>query len=252
MGHLDKPTDTSSLLPRSPRNRLLAALPASDMEHLRSRLHLVPLRLGQVLQEPQQQAEHAFFIELGIASLQIGTAPGDLTEVGVVGRMGMIGTWIVLGRMRSPLRGVVHVPGEALQIRAAHLRTAMLRSPALRRILLSYTQSLMVQTSQLVLCNAQHPIDGRVARWLLLARDRLDSDDVRITHDLLSRVLGVRRASVTEAVGRLVEAGAVLGDRGLITIRDRPRLERLACSCYEIIRSEYDRMLALRGEQRAC
>lgn len=242
MQSVECPSDAGPARP-PPRNRLLAALPPSDLERLLPWLDLVPLKQGQDLQDSRLPLEHAFFLELGVASLQASSAQDGVIEVGLVNRIGMIGIPIVLGTLHSPFRSVVQIPGEALLITAAHLSKAMARSRALRRILLSYVQASMVQTSQLVLCNARHRLERRVARWLLLAHDRREGDEIRITHDLLSRILGVRRASVTEALAQIEDQGAILGDRGFITIHDRPRLERLTCNCYGIIRAEHDRML---------
>jgi CRP-like cAMP-binding protein len=153
--------------------------------------------------------------------------------------MGMIGAPVVLGTAHAPIRGVMEISGEALRLSASRLRVLMTRSSPLRRLLLRYIQATTVQNSQLVLCNARHDTDQRVARWLLLARDRLDGDKIPITHDILSRCLGVRRASVTEALARLKAADAVRAERGYIVITSRHRLEDLTCGCYRIISGEY-------------
>ena len=225
------------------RNRLLAAVPPAELERIGPFLARVPLRRRQVLQEPHLPSPYAYFIEHGAVSVLAKTKADGPIGVGLVGRFGMIGTPIVLGTMRSPLRALVQIPGEALRIGAEDLRRCMEACEALRRILLRYVQALMIQSAQLALCNTRHSTDERLARWLLLARDRMDEDDVCVTHDLLSRVLGVRRATVTEAIGRLEQAGMVRPSRGCLTILDRSGLERIACECYRIIRAEYDQML---------
>jgi CRP-like cAMP-binding protein len=230
------------------RNRLLAALPAQDFDLLHPHLERVALKRRQVLEEPHVPIRYVHFIERGAASMASRTRADGLVGVGLVGRTGLVGIPVVLGTMGSPLRCVVQIPGEALRIGADHLRRAMDRSAAMRQILLNYVQALMVQNSQLVLCNTRHPSDQRLARWLLLAHDESDDDAVCVTHAVVSRILGVRRATVTEAIGRLGAAGVVRTDRGCITIVDRARLEQVACECYRIIRAEYDRLVPAREQ----
>jgi CRP-like cAMP-binding protein len=219
----------------------------ADYDRIRPLLELVEVRRGAILQDFDTTPEHAFFIESGVASLQARTERDDPVEVGLVGRMGMIGAPVVLRSRDAPVRAVMQVPGESLRIRADALGAAVARSALLLDLLLGYMQALTVQTSQLVLCNARHGMDQRVARWLLTACDRLDDDAVPVTHRILSAGFGVRRPSVTEALSRLEAAGAVQAERGRITVTSRPRLEELSCDCYRVIRAEYARLFQRPG-----
>jgi CRP-like cAMP-binding protein len=180
---LIEPREAKSSFRDFPRNRLLAALPDSDLATLRPQLELVAIRRGTVLQEFHRPQEDVFFIESGLASLQVQTQEDSPIEAGLVGRMGMIGAPVVLGTAHAPIRGVMEISGEALRLSASGLKALMNRSTSLRRLLLRYIQAATVQTAQLVLCSARHDIDQRVARWLLLAHDRLDGDEIPITHD---------------------------------------------------------------------
>ena len=227
----------------SPRNRLLAAVPPSELERLRPHLEPVLLKRRQTLQESNLPVQHAYFIENGAAALMSKTRTDGPVGAGLVGRIGIVGLPIVLGTMRSPIRCVVQIPGDALRISAGDLRQAMERSQALRQILLNYVQAIMVQNMQLVLCSTRHLTEQRLARWLLLARDRLDTDEICVTHALVGKVLGVRRASVTDAIGKFEDAGALRRDRGCITLLDRAKLEQACCECYRLIRAEYDRLI---------
>jgi CRP-like cAMP-binding protein len=159
--------------------------------------------------------------------------------VAIIGQLGLVGVPVVLGTMRSPQRCVMEVPGEALQINAEDLRRAMDESPLLRQQLMNYVQALLIQNSQTVLCNARHRLEERLARWLLLAQDRLDDDSIPLTHDLLSMMLGVRRAGITTALERLERSGAVRKGRGAVEIANRAHLEQWTCECYRIIAMEY-------------
>jgi hypothetical protein len=166
-----------------------------------------------------------------------------MLEVGTRGRKDIVGVPIVLGTMRSPHRCLGMVPGEALRIRAEDLRTAMKRMPRLERLLLSYVQTALVQSTQLAVCNARHSLRERLARWLLVAQDRLDDDEIAITHQGLGRAIGVRRAGVTTAIGCLEESGILRRGRGRICILDRERLQQVACECFRVIGAEHERIL---------
>ncbi len=224
------------------RNRLLAALASADFEHLRRHLELVVLQRGLVLQELDQAPERVYFIESGLTSLQVQTGKDNPIEVGLVGRMGLVGAPAVLETSHVPIRAVVQIAGEALAMWTDILRDTMARSPPLRRLLLSYLQAISVQTSQLVLCNARHETEQRVARWLLLAHDWLDTDEIPITHRALGSSLGVRRPSVTDAIHRLQDAGVLHTQRACISVVDRQRLKERSCDCYHVISREYARL----------
>jgi len=224
-------------------NHFLSALPAEDLALLTSWLEPVPLQKRQILQERNVPVLNAYFIEDGAASLLSRSSDKGTIEVCMVGRKGFVGVPIALGTMRSPHRCIVQVPGRALRISAPDLRKAMAQSTALQRILLGYVQAVLVQSSQLIVCNTRHTLGERLARWLLVLHDRLDRQTLPLTHDLLSRALGVRRASVTVALGRLEEAGLVQCRRGEVTILDRPGLEGAACECHRVVKAEHDRVL---------
>ena len=224
------------------RNRLLAAIPAFEYEQLRPFLEPVILRKRQILQESNQPMAYAYFIERGAASLFSRTARDGAVEVGIVGRFGLVGVPVVLGTSYSPHRCLVQVAGDALRIAAADLRRILDWAPRLTGALHQYVQALLVQYSQVSLCNVRHPIHERLPRWLLTIRDRIESNEIPATHDLISQALGIRRPGVTEAMAKLEELGAVRRGRGRIFITDPIKLEHAACECYRMIMMEYSRI----------
>jgi CRP-like cAMP-binding protein len=225
-----------------PRNELLSALPAEDLAQILPCLERVPLKRRQILQERNLPVVHAYFIERGAASLLLRAGERGAVEVGTLGCKDFIGVPIVLGTVRSPHRCMVQVAGEALRIGVADLRRAMDDMPALRRILFGYVQAAMVQSAQLVVCNTRHALGERLARWLLVAHDRMEGDEIPLTHQCLSRALGVRRAGVTTAMGRMEEAGLIRRGRGRLVILDREGLEGASCECHRAIRAEHQRV----------
>lgn len=225
------------------QNHILAHLPASAFNLLQPCLRRVPLRRHAILQEPHRPVRDVFFIEAGVANILAYSKRDGQVEVGLVGRFGFVGVPVVLGRPRSIHRCVVEAAGEALQIAADDLGRSMDADPALRQQLMSYVHALLIQNSQTVLCNALHEIEERLARWLLLARDRLDDDVIPLTHELFSMMLGVRRNETTTALTKLESAGAVRRRRGAVQIEDRALLEQRSCECYRIIAAEYRRLL---------
>jgi CRP-like cAMP-binding protein len=165
-------------------------------------------------------------------------------EVAIVGRFGFVGVPVLLGTLRSPHRCVVRIPGRALCLRGEDFDDVRFRLPRFQQILHQYVQALLVQYSQVSLCNVRHTIEQRLCRWLLVIRDRIGSDDVPVTHDLLSQALGVRRAGVTAALAALADRRIVARGRGRLHIRDFGALEESSCECYRIIRREYAIMIA--------
>jgi CRP-like cAMP-binding protein len=232
------PTDAPMI-----RNAILRALPQSELDPLIPLLERVPLRRRQTLIEPDVPIRDVHFLESGTACVISRTNHHRLVELGMVGRMGVVGVPAVLGVDRSPFRCFVQFPGESLRLKVPQLREAMERSPVLRQMLMNYVQALMTLQAQTILCNTRHSLRQRVARWLLMALDRIDGADVPATHDLLARMLGVRRASVTEAIAELEAAGVIRHSRGLLTVIDRSMLEHTACECYAFIRAEFERLL---------
>lgn len=224
------------------RNGLLQALPAEVLKELMPYLERVPLKRRQVLHERNLPVMYAYFIEHGLASLMARADDQCVLEVGTLGRLDFVGLPIVLGTTRTPHRCVVQVPGEAWRISADNLQALLGCCPALRQLLMCYVQATNVQSSQLVVCNTRHGLRQRLARWLLFAHDRVEGSEIALTHQFLARALGVRRAGVTTAMGRLEEAGMIHRGRGRIMILDRGRLEGEVCDCYRAIRSEYKRI----------
>ena len=225
------------------RNRLLAHLPPAAFAELRPHLRRVHLQRRQVLQEINAPVGSVYFLECGVALLLARSRGGRQVGVGVVGRLGLVGVPAVLGTMYAPNRCVMEIEGEALQIGCENLSLAMDRHPQIRRHLLRYVQALLVQNSQTALCNVRHELEERLARWLLLAHDRLDQNVIPLTHDLFSMMLGVRRASVTETLAALEAGGALKRHHKAVEIQDRAILEQRVCDCYRIIAAEYRRLL---------
>jgi CRP-like cAMP-binding protein len=225
------------------RNHILAHLPADTFNLLEPSLQRVELSRRQVLQEPDYPVRDVFFIEAGVANMLAHSARDGPIEVGIVGRFGFVGVPVVLGTTRSIHQCVMEVKGEALHVKANDLRRSMDADPILRRQLMSYVHALLIQNSQTVLCNALHHLEQRLARWLLLARDRLDDDVIPLTHELFSMMLGVRQAGTTAALAGLERAGAIEEQRAAVRIIDRELLENISCECYRIIAREYRRLL---------
>jgi CRP-like cAMP-binding protein len=234
-----------------PRNALLANLPAGELERVRPHLERVPAAARQILQERNFPVSHAYFLERGAASVmsRIGSG-GGLLEVLTVGHQDFVGIPIVLGTSRSPHRCIVQIPGEALRIPAEDLKSLMNTCPALRQRLLAYVQVAMVQSAQLVVCNARHSLRERVARWLLVAGERIEGDVIALTHHALGRALGVRRAGITTTIGAMEEAGLLRRERGRIRLVDRDGLEAQACDCHRVIRAEHRRLLGRDARDR--
>ncbi len=224
------------------RNGLLQALPAGVLSELMPYLERVTLKRRQVLHERNLPVLYAYFIEHGLASLMARAEDQCMLEVATLGQQDFVGLPIVLGTTRTPHRCVVQVSGEAWRISAEDLQALLSRTPALRQLLLCYVQATGVQSAQLVVCNSRHSLRHRLARWLLFAHDRVEGNEIALTHQFLGRALGVRRAGVTTAMGRLEETGMIHRGRGRIMILDRARLEGETCDCYRAIRSEYKRI----------
>lgn len=214
------------------RNRLLAALAPEDFGRLAPRLEAVPLPLHEVLIAPRQPIAQAYFVEEGIVSLVADTREGRI-EVGLTGREGFVGVPIALGAQTTPHTAIVQASGEALRIAAGALEEALDASARLRRVLGRYVQSLLVQVGQTVYANADLTVEARLARWILMTHDRLEQDELPLTHEVLSKMLGVRRPTVTTATHLLEGAGMIRARRGRITVVDREKLEDLAGAIYD-------------------
>lgn len=222
----------------SPRNCLLAALPENDLQRLLPHLERVPLTKKRVLHFAKLPIEHVYFVEEGLISVVANTDEENHgVEAWLIGHEGMAGVSVVLGAETSPHKRMVQTDGMALRMSAVYLRQAMDEMPAFRGVLLLYANSVLVQVSQSAACNSQHSVQQRLARWLLTAHDRLECDDLPLTHDTTSKMLGVRRSSVTEKLAELEAAGAVQCSRRQVHVLDRPELEALTCGCYHVIRT---------------
>ncbi len=227
----------------APANRLLARLPAEEYRRVLPRLETVPLPLGRVLHEARAAIDYAYFPQWGVTSALTVMADGTALEVATVGNEGVVGLTAAFGGGTSPQRVVVQVPGAALRMAARELRAAAAPDRPLGRLLLHYHAAYLAQLGQLAACNALHPVRQRCCRWLLMARDRVEGDDLPLTHEFLAQMLGVRRMSVGGVLRPLREDGLIDYRRGHVTVLDRPGLEEAACECYGAMRQDYDRRL---------
>jgi CRP-like cAMP-binding protein len=224
-------------------NRLLASLSTDDFDLLEPHLESVTLGLRKYLERPNRRIEAAYFPEAGFASVVAVQPNGKRVEVGLIGREGMTGLPIVFGNHRSPHATYVQAPGTGKCIPATELRKATRTSLSLRDSLLKFAQAFGVQTTHTAICNAQSRLDARLARWLLMAHDRIGEDTLAITHEFLSLMLGVRRAGVTEALNALRKQGLISYGRGQIAVKDRKGLERGAGGAYGVPEAEYRRLI---------
>ena len=224
-------------------NQLLDALPRSDYERIAPRLELVSMKLGDVLYEPGIKLRYVYFPTTSIVSLLHVLADGSSAEIAIVGREGVLGISLFMGGETTPSRAVVQSAGESYRMNAERLKDEFARFGSLMHLLLRYTQALLTQMSQTAVCNRHHSVDQQLCRWLLLSLDRLSSDELLMTQELIANMLGVRREGVTEAAGNLQDAGLIRYSRGRITVLDRRGLEGRSCECYQVVKAEYDRLL---------
>ncbi|MCJ2101832.1 Crp/Fnr family transcriptional regulator [Methylobacterium sp. E-046] len=228
--------------PSNVRNRLLGALGSDDFARLAPALERVPLTLGDILIGPHRRIAYAYFVEEGIVSVVADTAEGRI-EIGITGFEGLVGTPLVLSTDRTPHMAIVQVEGAALRLPADALRAALADSPTLRGVLSRYVQSLIVQVGQTVHAGRDLTVEGRLAHWILMTHDRLGRDELPLTHEFLSVMLGVRRSGVTAATHMLEGNGTIAAQRGRITVRDREKLEEMAGDTYGVAEAEYERLL---------
>jgi CRP-like cAMP-binding protein len=224
-------------------NRLLARLPREELERLRPHLGHVSFSLGEVIYESGGMQSHIYFPTTAIISLLYLMENGSSAEMGVAGCEGLVGVALFMGGGTVPNRAVVQSAGDAFRMKTKVLQDEFARGGMFQRLLLRYTQALMTQMSQTAVCNRLHTVEQQLCRWLLLSRDRLDSDELVMTQELIANMLGVRREGVTHAAGRLQEGGLISYVRGRITILDRRGLEAAVCECYKVVKDEYDRLL---------
>jgi len=230
--------------PHSPnQNQLLAALPTAEFERLLPHLELVPLRLGEILSESGDTLTHACFPTTAILSLHYVMESGASAEVAGVGNEGLLGISLFMGGQTTPTRAIVQTAGHGYRLRSQLLMEEFDRSGLLLRLLLRYTQALLTQISQTAACNRHHSLLQQLCRWLLLTLDRMPTNDLIMTQELIASMLGVRREGVTEAAGKLKDLGAISYRRGHITVLDRAQLNEHVCECYEVVKKEFERLL---------
>jgi CRP-like cAMP-binding protein len=246
----DHPVRVSIEMPKAdhnPRsNHLLDALPAEERDRLFPHLTLIELPLGMSVYESGDKLRHIYFPTDSIVSLLFVLKDGASAEIAVVGNEGAVGVSLFMGGETTPSRAIVQSAGFAYRLTGARLKEEFDRHGHLLHILLRYTQSLITQMSQTAVCNRHHSVDQQLCRWLLLSLDRLPTNRLTMTQELIANMLGVRREGVTTAAGKLQQQGAIKYSRGSITVVDRPLLEELSCECYAVVKKETDRLLPQR------
>ena len=226
------------------QNHLLAALPAAEFEPLNAHLELVPLRLGDMLYEPGEQLTHAYFPTTAIVSLHYVTESGASSESAGVGNEGVVGISLFMGGNTTSSSAVVQTAGHAYRIERRYLKQEFDRAGLFQRLLLRYTQALMTHMSQTAVCNRHHSVEQQLCRWLLLTLDRLPTNELVMTQELVASMLGVRREGITEAAGNLQREGMISYRRGHISVLNRDGLESSACECYDVVKKELHRLLS--------
>jgi CRP-like cAMP-binding protein len=225
-------------LPEFGGNRLLAALSGGDAARLRPHFERVALTQGRTLQKAQAPLDYVYFPEAGVVSLTRPLKDGAAIEVALLGREGMVGTTLLTGADTTALEALAQMPGAAWRLPASVLLEAMERHPGFKASLLRFTQALLLQIYQTAACNGRHTLEQRLARWLLMVRDRVDRDELPLKHEFIALLLGTRRASVSVAMAGFKAAGLVAAGHGHVILLDRRGLERTACECYRTIRDQ--------------
>lgn len=236
---MDAPNDAQD--PR--QNHLLAVLPQAEYARLLPNLELVDLGLGQALYESGEHLNHVYFPSTSIISLLYVLENGASAEISVVGNEGIVGIALFMGGETTLNRAIVQSAGQAYRMKGQVLLQEFNRGGSLQHLLMRYTMALLAQMSQTAVCNRHHSVDQQLCRWLLLSLDRLSSNELNMTQELIADMLGVRREGVTEAAGKLQTAGLIKYSRGRITVLDRTGLEMRVCECYEVVRKEFSRLL---------
>jgi CRP-like cAMP-binding protein len=228
------------------QNHLLAALPPAERDRLYPHLELVAMPLGRVLYESGDTLLHVYFPLDSIVSLLYVMENGASAEISVVGNEGLIGVALFMGGETTPSRAIVQSAGYAYRLVGRRLKDEFHRHGEMQILLLRYTQALITQMAQTAVCNRHHSVDQQLCRWLLLSLDRLPSNQLVMTQELIANMLGVRREGVTDAAGKLQKLGVIQYARGQITVLDRDQLEKLSCECYAVVKKETDRLAASR------
>jgi CRP-like cAMP-binding protein len=226
------------------QNRLLAALPKKELASFGANLELVSMPLGKMLYGPDEQMEHAYFPTTSIVSLHYNTESGATAEMAGVGNEGMVGVFLYMGGNSTPSSAVVQTAGVAFRLGRDRLLQEFNRAGIMQKLLLRYTQALMTHMAQTAVCNRHHTVEQQLCRWLLLTLDRLPTNQLVMTQDLVANMLGVRREGITEAAGNLQRFGFISYRRGHIAVLDRGGLEKHTCECYEVVRTEMRRLFS--------
>jgi CRP-like cAMP-binding protein len=226
-----------NVISKWPRNRLLLALPSSNLKQLMPELEQAPCERGQVLMDADSSLDHVFFPDSGVVSVVAVYADGSIIEMATIGREGCTGVQAVFGAKSSSFRLLVQIPGSAARMSRAAFTRAMGSMPSFRSLMYAYVHAFLEQVMVSVACNGAHSLKQRLARWLLMMRDRGDDDALPITHDLLADMLGVQRPTITNAARELERAGVIERGRRQVTILDRQGLTKESCECYQLVRT---------------
>ena len=224
------------------QNHLLAALPAAELERLKPHLELIHMPLGDVLCESGGRLHYVYFPTSAIISLHYILENGASSEIAGVGNEGILGISLFMGGETTPSWATVQTAGYGYRLKAAMMQQEFNRPGPMQRLLLRYTQALIMQISQTAVCNRHHTIEQQLCRWLLLTLDRLNSEELTMTQELIASMLGVRREGITEAAGKLQNAGIIRYRRGHIMVLDRSGLETHVCECYNVVKKEFNRL----------
>jgi CRP-like cAMP-binding protein len=231
--------------PHSPsQNHLLAALPTAEFEPLAAHLELVPMPLGEILYEPGGLMQHAYFPTTAIVSLHYVMESGASAETAGVGNEGVVGISLFMGGDTTPSSAVVQTAGHAYRLESRFLKQEFDRAGLMQQLMLRYTQALITQMAQTAACNRHHSVEQQLCRWLLLTLDRMPTNELVMTQELVASMLGVRREGITEAAGKLQHAGFIRYRRGHITVLERSGLEASVCECYAVVKKELGRLLS--------
>ncbi|HEX2669031.1 MAG TPA: Crp/Fnr family transcriptional regulator [Gammaproteobacteria bacterium] len=237
------PKQPRTAAPPPRQNHLLAALPPAVYARLEPHLALQELPLGEALYESGGHQGYVFFPTTAIVSLLYVMEDASSAEIAIVGNEGLVGIALFMGGETTPSRAVVQSAGQAYRLKGGLLKDEFVKGGDLQHLLLLYTQALITQMAQTAVCNRHHSLEQQLCRWLLLSMDRLPSNELTMTQELIANMLGVRREGVTEAAGHLQQAGLIHYSRGKITVVDRPKLEERVCECYDVVKREYERLL---------
>ena len=238
-------------VPHNPiHNHILSSLPVAELKRLIPHLELTPMPLGEVYYEAGGMLQYVYFPTTSIVSLHYIMENGASAEIAGVGKEGMLGISLFMGGNATPSRASVRAAGFGYKLKAKVLIDEFNRAGSMQRMLLRYTQALITQTSQTAVCNRHHSVAQQLCRWLLMTLDRVPSNELILTQELIAEMIGVRREGIMEALGKLRQAGIISYRYGRITVLNRSELEDLACECYGVVKNEFDRLLGLDWDWR--